>query len=263
MITVNTLKKMKADGEKIAMLTCYEASFAALMERAGVDVLLVGDSLGMTVQGQSSTLPVSLRDMCYHTAAVARGAENAMIVADLPFGAYQQSKEQAFAASAELMAAGAHMVKLEGGVWMAETTEFLQLRGIPVCAHIGLTPQSVHAFGGYKVQGKGDKADALLNDARAHEQAGAALVLMECVPASLGKRVTEALSCPTIGIGAGVNCDGQVLVMHDALGVLPGKTAKFVKNFMEGQSSIQSAIEAYVAAVKNKTFPSAEHLFTD
>ncbi|MDO1510901.1 MULTISPECIES: 3-methyl-2-oxobutanoate hydroxymethyltransferase [Neisseria] len=262
MITVNTLQKMKAEGEKIAMLTAYEASFAALMDNAGVDILLVGDSLGMTVQGQASTLPVSLRDMCYHTAAVARGTKNAMIVSDLPFGAYQQSKEQAFAAAAELMAAGAHMVKLEGGVWMAETTEFLQLRGIPVCAHIGLTPQSVHAFGGYKVQGKGDKAQALLNDAKAHDEAGAAIILMECVPAALGKQVTETVSSPTIGIGAGVDCDGQVLVMHDMLGVFPGKTAKFVKNFMEGQTSIQAAVAAYVAAVKNKTFPAAEHTFS-
>ncbi|EGV35188.1 3-methyl-2-oxobutanoate hydroxymethyltransferase [Neisseria weaveri] len=261
MITVNTLQKMKAAGDKIAMLTCYESSFAALMDDAGVDVLLVGDSLGMVVQGQSSTLPVTLQDMCYHTSAVARGARNAMIVTDLPFGAYQQSKEQAFAAAAELMAAGAHMVKLEGGVWMAETTEFLQLRGIPVCAHIGLTPQSVHAFGGYKVQGKGDKAQALLSDAKAHDQAGAAIVLMECVPAELGKQVTETVSCPTIGIGAGVDCDGQVLVMHDMLGIFPGKTAKFVKNFMEGQTSIQAAVKAYVDAVKTKTFPAPEHTF--
>ncbi|EGZ44860.1 3-methyl-2-oxobutanoate hydroxymethyltransferase [Neisseria wadsworthii 9715] len=262
MITVNTLQKMKAEGEKIAMLTCYEACFASLMNEAGVDMLLVGDSLGMTVQGQSSTLPVTLQDMCYHTAAVARGNKQAMIVADLPFGSYQQSKEQAFAASAELMAAGAHMVKLEGGVWMAETTGFLQMRGIPVCAHIGLTPQSVHAFGGYKVQGKGDTAaQALLNDAKAHDEAGAAMVLMECVPAELGKLVTQSVSCPTIGIGAGVDCDGQVLVMHDMLGVFPGKTAKFVKNFMEGQTSIQAAVKAYVDAVKNQTFPAEEHIF--
>ena len=263
MITVNTLRKMKAEGEKIAMLTAYESSFAALMDKAGVDVLLVGDSLGMTVQGRKSTLPVNLRDMCYHTENVARGTENAMIVADLPFGAYQQSKEQAFAASAELMAAGAHMVKLEGGVWMAETTEFLQMRGIPVCAHIGLTPQSVFAFGGYKVQGRGDKAEALLHDAEAHDAAGVAIVLMECVPAALAKRVTEAVSCPTIGIGAGADCDGQVLVMHDMLGVFPGKTAKFVKNFMAGRSSIQEAVGSYVAEVKAKTFPAAEHIFEE
>ena len=184
MITVPTLQKMKAAGEKIAMLTCYEASFAALMIRAGVDALLVGDSLGMTVQGRDSTLPVTLAEMCYHTAAVARGNSNAMIVADLPFGAYQQSREQAFAAAAELMQAGAHVVKLEGGAFMADTTEFLQQRGIPVCAHIGLTPQSVHALGGYKVQGKGDDAaERLLADARAHDAAGAAMILMEAVPA--------------------------------------------------------------------------------
>ena len=263
MITVNTLRQMKAQGDKIAMLTCYEASFATLMNEAGVDVLLVGDSLGMAVQGQTSTLPVSLQDMCYHTAAVARGNRHAMIVTDLPFGAYQQSKEQAFAASAELMAAGAHMVKLEGGVWMAETTAFLQQRGIPVCAHIGLTPQSVYAFGGYKVQGKGDvAAQALLADAQAHDEAGAAMILMECVPAALGKQVTEAVSAPTIGLGAGVDCDGQVLVMHDMLGVFPGKTAKFVKNFMVGQGSIQDAVKAYVAAVKQQTFPALEHTFT-
>ena len=262
MITVNTLQKMKAQGEKIAMLTCYEASFAALMNSAGVDVLLVGDSLGMVVQGHDSTLPVSLQEMCYHTSAVARGNSGAMILADLPFGAYQASKEQAFAASAQLMAAGAHMVKLEGGVWMAESTEFLQMRGIPVCAHIGLTPQSVNAFGGYRVQGKGDvAAQALLNDAKAHDNAGAAMILMECVPAQLGKQVTESVACPTIGIGAGVDCDGQVLVMHDMLGIFPGKTARFVKNFMAGQSSIQEAVKAYVEAVKGKTFPAAEHTF--
>lgn len=263
MITVNTLQKMKAAGEKIAMLTAYESSFAALMEEAGVDVLLVGDSLGMAVQGRKSTLPVSLRDMCYHTECVANGTKNVMIVSDLPFGSYQQGKEQAFAAAAELMAAGAHMVKLEGGVWMAETTEFLQMRGIPVCAHIGLTPQSVFAFGGYKVQGRGSKAQALLNDAKAHDDAGAAVVLMECVPAELAKKVTESVSCPTIGIGAGVDCDGQVLVMHDMLGIFPGKTAKFVKNFMQGHNSVQAAVRTYVEEVKAKTFPAAEHIFTD
>nr|WP_038334782.1 3-methyl-2-oxobutanoate hydroxymethyltransferase [Kingella kingae] len=262
MTTINTLFKMKANGEKIAMLTCYEASFAALMNRAGVDVLLIGDSLGMTVQGQSSTLPVSLADMVYHTKNVARGNQNALILADLPFGAYQQSKEQAFAASAELMAAGAHMVKLEGGAIMAETTHFLQQRGILVCAHIGLTPQYVNVFGGYKVQGKGDAAAAVLHDAKAHEAAGAAMLLMECVPSELGKQITQSVACPTIGIGAGVDTDGQVLVMHDMLGVFHGKTAKFVKNFMDGQPSIQAAVEAYVREVKNKTFPAVEHTFS-
>ena len=263
MITVSTLNKMKQAGEKIAMLTCYEASFAGLMSDAGVDMLLVGDSLGMTVQGHDSTLPVTLADMVYHTRAVARGNKNAMIVTDLSFGSFQQNKEQAFAAAVELMQAGAHMVKLEGGVWMAETTEFLQMRGIPVCAHIGLTPQSVNAFGGYKVQGKGDvAAQALLADAQAHADAGAALVLMECVPAALAAEVTRSISCPTIGIGAGVDCDGQVLVMHDMLGVFPGKTARFVRNFMQGQDSIQAAVSAYVEAVKKSEFPAAEHQFS-
>ena len=262
MITVSTLNKMKQAGEKIAMLTCYEASFASLMSDAGVEMLLVGDSLGMTVQGHDSTLPVTLADMVYHTRAVARGNKNAMIVTDLSFGSFQQSKEQAFAAAVELMQAGAHMVKLEGGVWMAETTEFLQMRGIPVCAHIGLTPQSVNAFGGYKVQGKGDvAAQALLADAQAHADAGAALVLMECVPAALAAEVTRSINCPTIGIGAGVDCDGQVLVMHDMLGVFPGKTARFVRNFMQGQGSIQAAVSAYVNAVKKSEFPAAEHQF--
>ena len=262
MITVSTLNKMKQAGEKIAMLTCYEASFASLMSDAGVDMLLVGDSRGMTVQGHDSTLPVTLADMVYHTRAVARGNKNAMIVTDLSFGSFQQNKEQAFAAAVELMQAGAHMVKLEGGVWMAETTEFLQMRGIPVCAHIGLTPQSVNAFGGYKVQGKGDvAAQVLLADAQAHADAGAALVLMECVPAALAAEVTRSIACPTIGIGAGVDCDGQVLVMHDILGVFPGKTARFVRNFMQGQDSIQAAVGAYVNAVKKSEFPAAEHQF--
>lgn len=261
MNTIHTLKNMKATGEKIAMLTCYEASFARLMSEQGVDILLVGDSLGMTVQGQSSTLPVSLDDICYHTAAVARGNEQALIMADLPFGSYQQSKEQAFAAAAQLMAAGAHMVKLEGGAWIAETTAFLQQRGIPVCAHIGLTPQSVNTLGGYKVQGRGAAAAQLMDDAQAHANAGADVVLMECVPAQLAAQVTAALSCPTIGIGAGVDCDGQVLVMHDMLGIYHGKTAKFVKNFMQEQNSIQEAIASYVAEVKAKTFPAEIHCF--
>lgn len=260
MITVNTLKTMRAEGKKIAMLTCYDASFAKLMNASGVDVLLVGDSLGMVIQGQSSTLPVSLADMCYHTAAVARGNSHALILADMPFGAYQQSPEQAFDAAAQLMAAGAHMVKIEGGAWLAPTTEFLQTRGIPVCAHIGLTPQYVNLFGGYKVQGKGGAADAVFADAQAHKAAGAAVILMECVPAALAKRITDSVSCPTIGIGAGADCGGQVLVMQDMLGVSP-HTARFVRNFMNGADSIQAAFAAYVAAVKDGSFPAAEHTF--
>lgn len=262
MITVNTLKQMKNNGEKIAMLTCYDSSFAHLLNMAGVDVLLVGDSLGMAVQGHSSTLPVTLEQMCYHTEAVSRGNQQSMIVADLPFGTYQQNKEQAFQAAVKLMASGAHMVKIEGGKWLAETTQFLKQRGIPVCAHIGLTPQSVHVFGGYKVQGNTNvAARTLLADAVAHEQAGADIVLMECVPAALAKKVTNKIQCPTIGIGAGVDCDGQVLVLYDALGIYPGKKAKFVYNFMQQQDDVQSAIAAYVQAVKNKTFPSEAHSF--
>jgi 3-methyl-2-oxobutanoate hydroxymethyltransferase len=261
-VTVSTLQKFKQDGQRIAMLTCYDASFASLMADAGVDLLLVGDSLGMVVQGHSSTLPVSMDDMVYHTAAVARGAKHAMVVADMPFGAYQQSKEQAFANAVRLMQAGAEMVKIEGGAFMAETTRFLVERGIPVCAHIGLTPQSVHALGGYKVQGKTDAAaEQLKRDAAAHEAAGAALVLMELVPAALAREVTQQLKVPTIGIGAGVDCDGQVLVVYDMLGVYPGKKARFVKNFMLGTASIQGAIEAYVREVKAKTFPAPEHSF--
>ncbi|MDF7676223.1 3-methyl-2-oxobutanoate hydroxymethyltransferase [Neisseriaceae bacterium ESL0693] len=261
MNTVNTLRKMKAQGEKIAMLTCYDASFAGLMNAAGVDVLLVGDSLGMVIQGEQSTLPVTLTDMCYHTRMVARGNRQALLVADLPFGAYQRDKEQAFDAAVRLMAAGAHMVKIEGGAWLAQTTQFLQQRGIPVCAHLGLTPQSVNTLGGYRVQGRGEAADQLLQDARAHDLAGADLIVLECVPSEVARSVAAAVSCPVIGIGAGVDCDGQVLVVYDMLGIFPGKTARFVRNFMEGQSSIAEAIQAYVNAVKGQTFPAAEHSF--
>lgn len=253
---------MKREQNKIVMLTCYEASFATLLDDAGVDILLIGDSLGMTVQGHSSTLPVTLAEMCYHTRAVARGARKALVLADLSFGSYQQSKEQAFASASQLMAAGAHMVKLEGGHYMVETTSFLQERGIPVCTHLGLTPQSVNAFGGYKVQGREElAADQLLTDAKAHEEAGAAMILMECVPAKLAAKVTAELHCPTIGIGAGVDCDGQVLVLHDLLGIYAGKSPKFSKNFMTGHDSIQEAIKSYVLAVKDRNFPELQHSF--
>ncbi|MBB5191501.1 3-methyl-2-oxobutanoate hydroxymethyltransferase [Silvimonas terrae] len=261
-VTVNTLNKMKQDGQKIAMLTCYEASFATLLDEAGVDVLLIGDSLGNTVQGQSSTLPVTLDHMIYHTACVAKGTKDAMVLADLPFGAYQASPQQAFDSAVRLMQAGAEMVKLEGGMVMVETVDFLVNRGIPVCVHIGLQPQSVNLYGGYKVQGKTDtEAETLKRDALALQAAGASLVLMEMVPAAVATAVTGLLSIPTIGIGAGVNCDGQVLVLHDMLGIYPGKKARFVKNFMTGASSIQGAVENYVKAVKGSTFPAEEHSF--
>jgi len=243
------------------MLTCYDASFASLMERCGVEILLVGDSLGMVCAGHNSTLPVTVADMAYHTASVARGAKSAMIVADLPFGAYG-TIETAYANAVLLMQAGAHMIKIEGGAWLAPTVRFLTERGIPICAHIGLTPQSVHQLGGYKVQGKStESAEELKNDALALQQAGASIVVMEAIPTQLGREVTQALAIPTIGIGAGPDCSGQVLVMHDMLGVFPGRKARFVRNFMEGATSIDQAVTGYVSAVKDGSFPALEHCF--
>lgn len=261
-ITLHTLMQKAAAGEKLAMLTCYDASFATLMDECGVDLLLVGDSLGMVIQGEGSTLPVSLEAMEYHTRAVARGAQRSFIVADLSFGCYQASPEQAFISAARLMAAGAQMVKLEGGALMADTVRFLVDRGIPVCAHIGLTPQSVNTLGGYRVQGKSE-ADAarLLDDAKTLEAAGAAIVLMEAMPAQLARQVSEALTVPTIGIGAGPDCGGQVLVVYDMLNIYPGKKARFVKDFMADADSIPAAIRAYVEQVKAGTFPAPEHCF--
>ena len=261
--TLNTLLKMKQDGQKIAMLTCYDASFAHLLDAAGVDIFLIGDSLGNVIQGHSSTLPVTMDDMVYHTAAVARGTSKALVLADLPFASYQASHTQAYENAAKLMAAGAEMVKIEGGAVMVETVDFLVQRGIPVCAHIGLQPQSVHLYGGYKVQGKTEtEADILKRDALALQAAGASMVLMEMVPATVAKAITESLTVPTIGIGGGVDVDGQVLVLYDMLGVYPGKKARFVKNFMSGSvHSIQGAVDAYVKAVKGLTFPAEEHSF--
>ncbi len=260
-VTVPALQAMRAAGEKIAMLTCYDASFASLMDHCGVDVLLVGDSLGNVSQGQSSTLPVTIADMAYHTACVARGNKSALLVADLPFATYA-TREAAFDNAARLMQAGAQMVKLEGGAWLADTVHFLTERSIPVCAHIGLTPQSVHVFGGNKVQGKtAAGAEKLKADALALQAAGAGLLVLEAIPAALGKEVTELLAIPTIGIGAGPDCSGQVLVMHDMLDVFPGKKARFVRNFMQGQDSIAGAMRAYVAAVRDGSFPAAEHCF--
>ena len=261
-ITLNTLHKMAQDGEKITVLTCYDASFAGLLENAGVEVLLVGDSLGMVLQGHESTLPVTLADMAYHTRCVARGSKRAFIVADMPFGTFQVSPQQTFDNAAQLMAAGAHMVKLEGGEAVVESVDFLTERGIPVCGHLGLTPQSVHQLGGYRVQGKGDRqAKRLIQEAKMLEQAGAGMLVLEAVPAALAKQVTAKLAIPTIGIGAGVDCSGQVLVLHDMLDVSPGKKLKFVKNFLQGRNSVQAAIEAYVKEVKAKSFPGPEHSF--
>lgn len=260
-ITITSLMALRAAGEKITMLTCYDASFASLMDRCGVEMLLIGDSLGMVCQGHSSTLPVTMRDMVYHTASVARGNQTAFIAADMPFGSYA-TPEMAFNNAVQLLQAGAQMVKLEGGAWLAETVRFLTERAIPVFAHIGLTPQSVHQFGGYKVQGKTSAAaEQLKADALTLQAAGAAALLLEAIPATLAKEVTEMVAIPTIGIGAGPDCSGQVLVMHDLLGVFPGRKARFVKNFMEGQTSIDNAVRAYIAAVKDKSFPAAEHCF--
>ena len=260
-VTLTTLAQMREKHEKISMLTCYDASFAGLMDQSGIDTILVGDSLGMVVQGHDTTLPVTVADIAYHTACVARGRSSALLVADMPFASYA-TVEQACDNAAVLMRAGAEMVKLEGGSWLAPTVHRLVERGIPVCAHLGLTPQSVHQLGGFRVQGKTATAAAqLIADALALQEAGASLLVLEAIPAALAAQVTQQLAIPTIGIGAGVECSGQVLVMHDMLGAFPGHQPKFVKNFMQGQSSIAGAFQAYVAAVKDKSFPAAEHCF--
>lgn len=259
-VTLSTLRELKSRGEKFSCLTSYDASFTRAMNKAGVETILVGDSLGNVVQGQSSTLPVSIADMVYHTAAVARGNSTALILADMPFMTYVRL-EDALDGARQLMQAGAHVVKLEGGAWLAETVVQLARGGIPVCVHMGLTPQSVNVFGGYKVQGRGEAADAMLAEAIALDKAGAAIILLECVPTELGKRITASVSCPVIGIGAGPFCDGQVLVMHDMLG-LNEKPARFVKNFLpESSDGLTGAFKAYVDAVKSGSYPAPEHCF--
>jgi 3-methyl-2-oxobutanoate hydroxymethyltransferase len=260
--TLSGYALLRERNEPVAMLTCYDASFAALSEETGVEILLVGDSLGMVMQGHDTTLPVTLSDIAYHTQCVVRGTKSATVLADLPFGAYQASREQAFQSAARLMAAGAQAVKLEGGAVMAETIRFLVERGVPVCAHLGLTPQSVHQLGGYKVQGRDEAAaKGLLDDARGVAQAGAQMLVLEMVPATLAKQVTMALTIPTIGIGAGVDCSGQVLVLQDMLDIYPGKKARFVRNFMAEGGSIRDGIRRYVEAVKTRAFPSAAHAY--
>jgi len=261
-VTVTTFKKMKAAGDKITWLTAYDYSFASLVDKAGVDAILVGDSLGMVMQGHDTPVPVTIEDSVYHTQCVARGVENAMIVGDLPFGSYQVSKEQAYENAVLLMQAGAHVIKLEGGELQVETIAFLVERGIAVVAHIGLTPQSVHALGGFKVQGRGDAAQALIDDAIAVDKAGACAVVLEAVPKDLAKTITDKIGIATIGIGAGKDCDGQVLVLQDMIGIYPKKSPKFSKNFMQGAESIGSAIEQYVADVKAEVFPADEHSFS-
>ena len=258
-LTLHRLREMHAAGEKIAMLTCYDASFARVLDAAGVDCLLVGDSLGMVLQGQASTVPVTLQQMVYHTECVARGNRTAWVVGDLPFGSYQESREQALRSATALMQAGAHMVKLEGGGWTTETVRFLTERGIPVCAHLGLTPQSVHALGGYRIQGRSDvAARALKEQATELAGAGAAMLVLELIPRGLAAEVTAALPIPVIGIGAGVQCSGQVLVLHDMLGITAGKLPRFVRNFMQDSPGVEEAVRRYVAAVKDQSFPSDE-----
>jgi len=264
-ISLPRLHDMRARGEKITMLTAYDATFAAVADAAGVECLLVGDSLGMVCQGLSSTVGVSLDTMRYHVECVARGVQRVQgttwIIGDLPFGSYHESKEQALRSASVLMQAGAHMVKLEGGGWTTDTVHFLVERGIPVCAHLGLTPQTVHALGGYRVQGRGESAVQLRQHALDLQDAGASMVVLEMVPEALSTALTHDLPrCHTIGIGAGNGTAGQVLVMHDMLGINLGKNPKFVRNFMTGSPSVQAAMEAYVAAVKDGSFPvNAEH----
>jgi 3-methyl-2-oxobutanoate hydroxymethyltransferase len=261
-VTLPALLNMKTQGEKIAMLTCYDACFAKMLDSSQVDVLLVGDSLGMVLAAMPSTLPVTMEHMEYHTRCVATGNQTAFILADMPFGSYQESPKQAYRNAARLMAAGANMVKLEGSAWLAPTVEFLTQRDIPVCVHLGLTPQSVNTLGGYRVQGRDEHTALLLKqNALLMQSAGAQQLLFELIPGQLAADISSSLRIPTIGIGAGVDCDGQVLVLHDMLNIFPGKKPKFVRNFMDKQPSIEAAIHAYVAAVKNKTFPAPEHTF--
>lgn len=260
-VSLTTLRDCKKRGEKFSMITCYDTIFAQTMNAAGVECLLVGDSLGMVLQGHSSTLPVTMKDMVYHTQCVARGNSNAFLLADMPFMSYA-TVNSALDNAAALMQVNAHAVKLEGGAWLAETVTQMARGGIPSCVHMGLTPQSVNVFGGYKVQGKTpDAAAQLVQDAKILEQAGAALLLLECVPSTVAAQVSQSVSIPVIGIGAGKDCDGQVLVMHDMLGLSQGKTARFVKNFLTGQNSIQDAFAAYVKAVKEGSYPAPEHGF--
>lgn len=261
-ITISNLLSMRAEGEKITMLTAYDSTMSALLNRCGVETILIGDSLGNVIQGQSSTTPVTVEQMAYHTECVVRANTHAFIITDLPFASYGDPA-QALNSAAELMRAGADMVKLEGGGdWQIEIIQYLVERSVPVCAHLGLLPQSVHLLGGYKVQGKSkDAASLMLEQAIACEQAGAQMIVLEAIPSSLGGHITDSLTIPTIGIGAGSDCSGQVLVLQDMLGISPGRPPKFVKNFMDGHTSIEGAIKAYVREVKSGKFPGPEHGF--
>lgn len=260
-ITINTLQAMKHDGEKFAVLAAYDATFAHFISEAEVEVILVGDSLGMVVQGHDTTLPVTTEQIAYHTTAVKRGAKRSLVMADMPFMSYGDP-DSALKNAATLMQAGAQMVKLEGGEWLAETFRKMAERGIPTCAHLGLTPQSVNKFGGYKVQGRdADHAQQILRDAHTLEEAGADLLVLECVPTSLGRDIARELRIPVIGIGAGPHTDAQVLVLYDMLGLTPSRAPKFTKNFLLANDDIPAALRAYVDEVKNGSFPAEEHCF--
>ncbi len=258
-LTLHRLREMHASGEKIAMLTCYDAAFARILDTAGVDCLLVGDSLGMVLQGHPTTAPVTMDEMIYHTASVARANHTAWVIADMPFGSYQESADSAIRNAVRLMQAGAQMVKLEGGGWTAPLVRLLVERGIPVCAHLGFTPQSVHALGGYRVQGRDStSADLLRTQARELIDAGAQFLLFEMVPAALAREITKNSPVPVIGIGAGAGCSGQVLVLHDMLGLTSDHPPRFVRNFLAGGATIQSAVGQYVEDVKAGRFPDDE-----
>ena len=263
-VSISTLRRKKKRGEKFAALTAYDALFAGLISSAGVDVLLVGDSLGMVLQGHDSTLPVTLDDMVYHMHCVRRGNRGALIMADLPFMSYA-SESQSLETAAALMRAGAHMVKLEGGAWLAESTRLLTERGVPVCAHMGLTPQSINRIGGYRVQGRDpSQAQTMIDEALVLQDSGASVVLLECVPVELGGAITERLDVPVVGIGAGPRTDGQIMVMHDMLGLTPPsvRVPKFVKNFLpESEDGVHGAFRAYADAVRDGRFPGPEHSF--
>jgi len=262
-VTVNTLKTLKKNGKKFACLTAYDYCTAYAVSDAGVEVILVGDSLGMVIQGHDSSLPVTIDDVAYHMRCVKRGNQGSLLMADLPFMSYY-SAMTSLENAAVLMREGAQMVKLEGGAWLAESTRLLVERGIPVCAHMGLTPQSINHLGGYRVQGRDtEKAQAIVDEALILQEAGASIVLLECVPVDLGRRITDTLEIPVIGIGAGPYTDGQIMVIHDMLGLYPGRPAKFVKNFLDGKANnVQEAIRLYGAAVKEGKFPAPEHCYT-
>ncbi|MDN4501884.1 3-methyl-2-oxobutanoate hydroxymethyltransferase [Alteromonadaceae bacterium BrNp21-10] len=261
-VTTASLLTMKQQGEKIVAITAYDASFAKLFDQQGVDVTLIGDSLGMVLQGHDDTLPVTLDDIAYHTRSVRRGTERALVVADMPFMTYA-TPEQTYSNAAQLMAAGASMVKVEGGSWLAETIIGLVQRSVPVCGHLGLTPQSVHVFGGFKVQGRADEqAQKIYDEALALEQAGIQLLVLECVPVELAGRISQALTIPVIGIGAGNQTDGQILVMHDMLGVSANYMPKFSKNYLAQSGDIRQAVNDYIDEVRDGRFPSSEHSFS-